>query len=141
MAIKQWIFALLVTAAACVVGLFGFSNAAFAEMLIAKANASKPAAEPFGVFYLSRGYSKGFTADPNKISVFPFKASLIYTSRAYNNAIYSYPYPGGDVVATAPEIIYVDRGYGQAIYSYGDFAGRVYILLPPSPSGTDLNSH
>ncbi|MDH3530770.1 MAG: hypothetical protein OEQ28_14495 [Acidobacteriota bacterium] len=102
------------------------------------APAANPAnGEPFPVFHLSRGYSKGSTVDPRSVTYgsegpWRTRASLIFTSRAYNNAIYSYPQPTADVVSENPQIICVSGAYDPAIYSYPytGVSGKVYLIGP-----------
>lgn len=109
----------------------------FASAAIAADRRTEPNKETngnFQLFHLSRGYSKGFTEDPDAISRDGLlrwglpTPQLIFTSRAYNNAIYSYPQPGLNIVSKDPAIVYVDKAYGQAIYSYRHHIGKGRII-------------
>ena len=109
----------------------------FSNMVIAADYPTEPNKETnggFKLFHLSRGYSKGFTEDPKSISRDGLlrwdlpTPQLIFTSRAYNNAIYSYPQPDHNIVSKDPVIVYVDKAYGQAIYSYPNNVGKGIII-------------
>jgi hypothetical protein len=90
----------------------------------------------YQIFYQSSP-SQGFDVDPKFLEAdflqrlgLP-KPQLIYTTRAYSNAIYSYPQTEMDQVTEDPMIVYVDQGYGQAIYSYPSNVGRGLIIGLP----------
>jgi hypothetical protein len=49
----------------------------------------------------------------------PSDPALVYTSKAFSQAIYSYlNLEGAEKSSWNPLIVYVDQAYGQAIYSY-----------------------
>jgi hypothetical protein len=131
--LNSTIIQLVFSLAAGLLLVFGASSSVADDAAAADSQKS----EKFKVFHLSRGFSNLFTEDPRRVDMGALermglpKPQLIYTSRGYSNAIYSYPQPIADHVSEDPEIVYVDVGYGQAIYSYPSNVGRVYIIGLP----------